>query len=445
MEPVSVIVSSLAYYAAQKLGDKVLDKAGENLFESVKGKLRSLLGSNEDGVEALEKVERKPDSKGRRPTLQEELNDFGLAQDHEVVTLAVQLLNHLQEKNLLPGDTYQTIMQGDGSVIIGPGSSVTFDDHSRTEYHTHYHGKEENQAKEPSLSWRTRYLREIVSETNILPWAPVMETFPSKENNEAFGLSDVYTDLDTTDVQRIEREEEYRELMAQRDKAERISAQATINDHRCVLIMGDPGSGKSTFAKHVAYALAQAGLAEDPSTWLKTLDPWEHEVLLPVWIELRTLAAGLDPANGERDLAAQFYSALQGILNKQCLQGIGEELEKYIQSRDEPVLLLFDGLDEVPSNLRKKVVDLVNAVAERYQSHRIVVTCRPYAYLGQKYRLNGFHQVTLAAFSPEQIEHFIKKLVRPACKEKAIDGGRSRVIAKSSAASRENQPIEGVS
>jgi len=137
MEPVSVIVSSLAYYAAQKLGDKVLDKAGENLFESVKGKLRSLLGSNEDGVEALEKVERKPDSKGRRPTLQEELNDFGLAQDHEVVTLAVQLLNHLQEKNLLPGDTYQTIMQGDGSVIIGPGSSVIFDDHSRTEYHTH--------------------------------------------------------------------------------------------------------------------------------------------------------------------------------------------------------------------------------------------------------------------------------------------------------------------
>ena len=270
------------------------------------------------------------------------------------------------------------------------------------------HGKEENQAKEPFLSWRTRYLQEIAGETNILPWAPVTETFASKENYELFGLSDVYTDLDTTDVQRVEREEEYRELMARRDEAERISAQATINDHRCVLIMGDPGSGKSTFAKHVAYALAQAGLAEDPSTWLKTLDPWEHEVLLPVWIELRTLAAGLDPANGERDLAAQFYSALQGILNKQCLQGIGEELEKYIQSRDEPVLLLFDGLDEVPSNLRKKVVDLVNAVAERYQSRRIVVTCRPYAYLGQKYRLNGFHQVTLAAFSPEQIERFIK-------------------------------------
>ncbi len=136
VDPVSIIVSVLAF-GAGALAKKMLDKAGEDLYDSVKGKLRSLLGSNEDGVEALEKVERKPNSTGRRTTLQEELSDLDLAQDHEVVKLAVQLLNHLQEKNLLPGDTYQTIMQGDGSVIIGPGSSVIFDDHSRTEYHTH--------------------------------------------------------------------------------------------------------------------------------------------------------------------------------------------------------------------------------------------------------------------------------------------------------------------
>ena len=404
----------------------MLDKAGEDLYDSVRGKLRSLLGTNQDGVDALEKVEKKPDSKGRRTTLQEELGDVGLSQDHEVVKLAVQLLDYLQEKNLLPGDTYQTIMQSDGSVVMGPGAVVA-GAHSKVVAATaenaqaqlieqqnietqniYLSPKVDTIPRKDNNDWRTRYLQEIASETNILPWAPVMETFPSKENNEAFGLSDVYTDLDTTDVQRIEREEEYRELMAQRDKAERISAQATINDHRCVLIMGDPGSGKSTFAKHVAHSLAQAGLAEDPSTWLKALAPWEHEVLLPVWIELRTLAAGLDRVNDENDLAAQFFSALQDLLNKQCLKEIGADLEKYIQGRAEPVLLLFDGLDEVPSNLRKKVVDLVNVLAERYKCHRIVVTCRPYAYLDQPYRLTGFHQVTLAAFSQDQINRFIQ-------------------------------------
>ena len=425
MEPVSVIVSSLAHYAAQKLGDKFLDKTGDDLYEKVKDKVRSLFDSNEDGLQALDILEKKPNLPGKRTSLKEELDGAEISQEDEVVALATKLLDHLKENDLLSGDDYKAIMQGDGSVVMGPGavgagahskvaaatapgSSVTFTDESRTEHHTHYHGNEASQAKETSSSWRTRYLREIASETNILPWAPVTDTFASKTNHEPFGLSDVYTDLDTTDVQKIEKEEDYRELMAQRQEVERISAQATIDEHRCVLIMGDPGSGKSTFVKHVGYALAQAGLADDPTTWLETLDPWTHGALLPVWIELRSLVACVDSTNDNDDLVALFYSALQRQVAKPPLQGIGEDLEQYLQSREDSVVLLFDGLDEVPSMLRKKVVDLVNAVAERYQCHRVVVTCRPYAYLGQKYRLNGFHQVTLAAFSPEQIERFIR-------------------------------------
>ncbi|MCP4535311.1 MAG: hypothetical protein GY831_29320, partial [Delftia sp.] len=45
--------------------------------------------------------------------------------------------------------------------------------------------------------------------------------------------------------------------------------------------------------------------------------------------------------------------------------------------------------------------------ADRYRRHRYVVTCRPYAYVSLRRRLQGFRQVTLAPFDQEQVQHFV--------------------------------------
>ena len=68
---------------------------------------------------------------------------------------------------------------------------------------------------------------------------------------------------------------------------------------------------------------------------------------------------------------------------------------------------MLDGLDEVPGDLRRAVIESVDDFAGHYPQHRYLVTCRPYAYVGQPWRLSGFRQVTLAPFSKEQIADFI--------------------------------------
>ena len=54
-------------------------------------------------------------------------------------------------------------------------------------------------------------------------------------------------------------------------------------------------------------------------------------------------------------------------------------------------------------------MDAVSQFSSLYAEHRYVITCRPYAYVGQPWRLHDFHEVTLAPFSEEQIDRFVDK------------------------------------
>jgi len=58
------------------------------------------------------------------------------------------------------------------------------------------------------------------------------------------------------------------------------------------VLLDDPGSGKSTFMRHLAWALAQRGL--DQHSEATALVGWEEEQpLLPIFLLLRTLAGRL--------------------------------------------------------------------------------------------------------------------------------------------------------
>ena len=137
---------------------------------------------------------------------------------------------------------------------------------------------------------RRRYLREVATDCDLLPWSRVSKEHADPTRGVNLRLADVYTDLGTTELRHMEREEDLRRFLARRD-APRVSAQEMINGANRLLIMGDPGSGKSTLLRHLAFTLAQASLAADPAPWLARLKPWQWGVCLPVRIELRHLSS----------------------------------------------------------------------------------------------------------------------------------------------------------
>jgi formylglycine-generating enzyme required for sulfatase activity/energy-coupling factor transporter ATP-binding protein EcfA2 len=255
-------------------------------------------------------------------------------------------------------------------------------------------------------SLRRRYLADLAAEANRLPWASLDPDYADPSRGESLGLADVYTALDTTQLERVESEDELRTFLARQAEARRIPAQEMINHEAHLLLLGDPGSGKSTLVNFLAYVLAQAGRAEEPTPWLERLTPWDHGPLLPLRVMLREFAVSL-PEGMRRGRAGLLLQHLRTMLDEWGLDAFWPHLHQALREGEHPILVLLDGLDEVPADLRQVVVESVDRFAGRYPRHRYLVTCRPYAYVGQPWRLSGFREVTLAPFNAEQMDYFI--------------------------------------
>ncbi|MCB0036568.1 MAG: SUMF1/EgtB/PvdO family nonheme iron enzyme, partial [Anaerolineales bacterium] len=176
---------------------------------------------------------------------------------------------------------------------------------------------------------------------------------------------------------------------------------------------------KSTFVNFVAACMAGELLHESTvnlaqlTAPLPTDDdtepqpqPWEHGALLPVTVTLRELAAGWLPDAHHPATEKQFWQYVTAQLNQ-------PEYAKFLRHelRTHGGLLLFDGLDEVPTAERHRdhIKQLVEDVATVFPKCRILITSRTYAYQKEDWKLAGFSEAELTPFTPSQINRFIER------------------------------------
>jgi hypothetical protein len=123
MEPVTVIVSALSLGAAAGLQPTVA-AAVKDAYAGFKALVLRKFGKTGDAADAIEKVEKKPDSDGRKATLQEELTAAGADRDQEVVDRAAELLKLLE--SVAPGATGGLVGQinaAGGKVLVVAGGN----------------------------------------------------------------------------------------------------------------------------------------------------------------------------------------------------------------------------------------------------------------------------------------------------------------------------------
>ncbi len=101
------------------------------------------------------------------------------------------------------------------------------------------------------------------------------------------------------------------------------------------------------------------------------------------------------------------------------LPNVPEHLEKSIDELVQEVrsracekiktlhgIVLFDGLDEVQGQEHRSVIEEVEHFCEYFHSNRFLITCRTQNH---RYKFEGFTDVEVADFKPEQVNRFIKR------------------------------------
>ncbi len=233
---------------------------------------------------------------------------------------------------------------------------------------------------------------------------------PSDETPR-IGLADIYVPLNIARTQRALKDDNAPPARVP------VPVLDTVNRTRCLVILGDPGSGKTTFLNHVTWCLAGARLHPGSSVYLDGLSApqqnrqpavnWSHGALLPVRVELREFAQAI-PAKTRRGTAKLLGDYIAERLKEQSLGAFNDEIRKALRTGQAMVML--DGLDEIIDLDKRQIV--CSAVSEFAYAHpkaRFIVTCRVLSYTDPGWQLDGFPSVTLAPLSETSIKLFIDK------------------------------------
>jgi predicted NACHT family NTPase len=158
---------------------------------------------------------------------------------------------------------------------------------------------------------------------------------------------------------------------------ERIAGLEAVKKHRKLMVLGKPGSGKTTFLKYLA---------------MSCLNGKFHRELVPIFITLKTYSE----TKGSPSLEEYILDEL-----KHCK--VTKEGAELLLDNGK-ALILLDGLDEVKDEHDDRVRQDIEAFSIRWLKNRFAITCR-IATEGKAFE--RFTDVEVADFDDKQIEIFI--------------------------------------
>jgi len=180
-------------------------------------------------------------------------------------------------------------------------------------------------------------------------------------------------------------------------RAASIPLQEALLAHRNLLVVGDPGSGKSTFLKRVAFELCR---------------DWTENAPLPVRIEAAVFSTYIvqqHTRTGPADASSPDWIPV--FLGAQCEEKNRDLGVDYFRAKLKAggCHVLIDGLDETPDEpSRERLAKLIREASAAFDGCQFLVTSRPEG----KVPIQGFEEALIGDLEPEAILAFLAKLAK---------------------------------
>jgi formylglycine-generating enzyme required for sulfatase activity/predicted MPP superfamily phosphohydrolase len=177
-----------------------------------------------------------------------------------------------------------------------------------------------------------------------------------------------------------------------------IDIEALMGRMACMLLRGQAGMGKTTLIKHLANTITEGSCQDSLRDYLPVLVFFKD--LWPIYrAELQ-----------ESGKKVTFEPLLKIYLGEsKCPLSL--ELIKNYLSRGK-ALFLFDGLDEIPQEIRDDLVDIIAEFQFANKKNRFLITGRPHGVVGRPNERFGKYLLDINYLDDSKSNEFIRKWFR---------------------------------
>jgi formylglycine-generating enzyme required for sulfatase activity/3',5'-cyclic AMP phosphodiesterase CpdA/energy-coupling factor transporter ATP-binding protein EcfA2 len=180
-----------------------------------------------------------------------------------------------------------------------------------------------------------------------------------------------------------------------------IDIEKLLGRENCVLLQGGAGMGKTTLVKHLAYTISHG--TGEPSL----------RGYLPVLVFLKQLWPLYEKKLSVKGDSVDFESILEEYLSERRCPLPMDVIHDYLAQ--DRALLLLDGLDEVPEDLRSHLVDTIASFRFAHKQNRFLLTGRPHGVTGRVKERFGKYLHNIEPLDQPKIERFISDWFREIC------------------------------
>lgn len=166
--------------------------------------------------------------------------------------------------------------------------------------------------------------------------------------------------------------------------AQRMPGLQAVQQYSKLIVFGKPGVGKTTFLKYLAIQCIEEQFTSE---------------CIPIFISLKDFAEAPKQPDILDYIAQQLFK----------YEIIDAKVKAEQLLKQNKILVLLDGLDEVREEDSKKVLKQIQDFSYQFHNNKIVITCRIAA---KEYTFQGFTEVEVADFDEDQIATFAQNWFR---------------------------------